>query len=81
MPADLLATCIAAHSKGQGFASIYRTIIARHPFFGGVLKTETDGTRTWLAVPLIGGGTLVYESSKDEFRLAGRIEHRSSPSR
>jgi hypothetical protein len=69
MPAELLATCIAAQRTGQGFAFFYQTIIMRHRLFGGVLKTQTDGTRTWLAVPLIRGGTLVYESSKDEFRV------------
>lgn len=69
MPAELLAACLAAQRTGQGFASIYQTIIMPHRLFGGRLKSETDGARTWLAVPLIRGGTLVYESSKDEFRL------------
>lgn len=69
MAANLLRRCIAARRDGQDFRTIYETIIFPDPLRIGALRSATDGTRIWLDVRLETGQSLVFESSKDEFRL------------
>ncbi len=66
---NLLERCIAAQRDGQDFRTIYDTIISPHPLRLGQLRSATDGKRIWLAVRLETGQSLIFESSKGEFRL------------
>lgn len=69
MAASLLKRCIAARRDGQDFRAIFDSIISPNPLRLGQLRSVTDGERIWLSVELNTGQSLVFESSKGEFRL------------
>lgn len=69
MPTDLIERCIVARATGADFPTIWRMVLSRHPLVTGMpTQTSTDG-RPQLAIQLITGQVLIYDSQTDGYGL------------
>ncbi len=58
---DLLRKCNEAMRSGSDFPTLWHTVIKPHPTVVGVPIQRSDGSRTYLEIPLLRGDYLVVD--------------------
>jgi hypothetical protein len=63
MPAALVQHCTDRRVAGADFPTVWHTVLRRHPLVAGPPIQMSDGTRTWLEIPLTTGHRLVHDTA------------------
>ena len=59
---ELLVKCVAARRSGKYFSTIWTEILKRHALATGYSVQHIDETEPYLAVPLLTGQKLLFNS-------------------
>jgi len=73
MPLVLLERCVAAHSRGVDFPTVWHVILRVDPLVDGAVIQMTDGEREWLEVPLTTGQRIALDHQTG-YRLMSSVE-------
>jgi hypothetical protein len=71
MTDDLVCACLVAKARGADFPTIWTSILKAHPLVAGIPVQTITEARAQLEIRLVTGQRLVYDSTYDDYTLAG----------
>ena len=71
MSHELVRACLTAKAGGMDFPTVWSRILKAHPLVLGIPVQTITEARAQLEVRLTTGQRLVYDSTHDDYTLAG----------
>jgi hypothetical protein len=69
MATNLLTRCVRANSRGADFLTVWHTVLKKDPLVVGTPRQRLEGATSLLAIPLITGQWIIYDSDLKQFSL------------
>jgi hypothetical protein len=69
MATSLLTRCVRANSGGADFLTVWHTVLKKDPLVVGIPRQRLEGATSLLAIQLITGQWIIYDSDLKQFSL------------